>query len=120
MDLTNPRANVRYQPCFISEGHLGNERGRPRLLLATTHIRAWHVNFDRYKNFMSPNGLAFMAGGDRLPAVRWSFVSKYARGPPISRHKLLRAGIGVIVGSDTQSTRVQSWFRGPDQHRLCR
>jgi hypothetical protein len=59
MDLTNPPLDPRFQPCFVAEV-IWQMKEAALDYSCYYHIRDWHVSFEQFAPFMSPQGTAFM------------------------------------------------------------
>jgi len=59
MDLSNPPADPRFQPCFVAEV-IWQMKEAGLDYSCYYHIRDYHVSFEPFAKFMSPGGTAFM------------------------------------------------------------
>jgi len=114
MDLTNPPRDIRYQPCFLSEVLWQMKEGGLDYS-CYYHIRDWHVDFDKFKNFMSPNGLAFMARWwNRMPQFDGLFDFQDTPRPSYFAFKLLARLGGERLALDSSNPAIHG-FAAHDQ-----
>jgi len=59
MDLSNPPTDPRFQPCFVAEV-IWQMKEAGLDYSCYYHIRDYHVSFEPFAKFMSPDGTAFM------------------------------------------------------------
>ncbi|HTD86733.1 MAG TPA: hypothetical protein VK850_09160 [Candidatus Binatia bacterium] len=103
MDLTNPPLDPRLQPCFISEV-IWQMKDAGLDYSYYYHIRDWQVEPALFSNFMSPQGLAFMARWwNRMPQFDGLFDYQNNPRPSYFAFKLLSRVAGerlAIVSSN--------------------
>lgn len=115
MDLANPPLDARFQPCYIAETIFQmKEAGLD--YSCYYHIRDWHVAYDEFAPFMSPQGTAFMARWwNRMPQFDGLFDYQNHVRPSYFAFKLLsrvsgnrlaaesdRAGLHALAAHDPQ------------------
>lgn len=89
MDLMNPPLDPRFQPCYVAETiwHM-KEAGLD--YSCYYHLRDWHVAFEKFAPFMSPEGTAFMARWwNRMPQFDGLFDYQNTIRPAYFTFKLL-------------------------------
>lgn len=60
MDLMNPPLDPRFQPCYVAEA-IWQMKEAGLDYSCYYHLRDWYVDFDKFAQFFSPQGTAFMA-----------------------------------------------------------
>ena len=89
MDLMNPPLDPRFQPCYIAEVIWQMKEGGLDYS-CYYHLRDWYVDFDRFAQFMSPHGTAFMARWwNRMPQFDGLFDYQNRVRPAYFTFKLL-------------------------------
>ncbi len=112
LDLSKPPLDSRFQPCFVAEV-IWQMKQAGLDYSCYYHIRDYHVSFDQFSRFMSPDGNAFMAKWwNRRP--QWDGLFDYQNNirPTYFLFKLLSrlTGDALPVTSDSDSVHgLASW-----------
>jgi len=118
MDLTNPPADRRFQPCFISEVIYQMKEGG-LTWSCYYHIRDWHVDPALYTNIMSPNGLAFMTRWwNRMPQFDGLFDFQNTLRPSYFAFKLLARLAGDRLALSSTHPAIHGFAAYDDRLRL--
>lgn len=89
MDLTNPPLDPRFQPCYVAET-IWQMKDAGLDFSCYYHIKDYYVDNERFKPFMSPRGVAFMARWwDRMPQFDGLFDYQNNARPAYFTFKLL-------------------------------
>jgi len=89
MDLMNPPLDPRFQPCFVAEV-IWQMKEAGLDYSCYYHIRDWHVSYERFAPFMSPQGTAFMTKWwNRMPQFDGLFDYQNTVRPTYFAFKLL-------------------------------
>ncbi|MDB6038483.1 MAG: putative Xylan 1,4-beta-xylosidase [Verrucomicrobiales bacterium] len=108
MDLTNPPLDPRFQPCYIAET-IFQMKDAGLDYSCYYHIRDWHVSFEEFAPFMSPQGNAFMTRWwNRMPQFDGLFDYQNRVRPSYFAFKLLSriSGNRLAVQSDHRAVRA--------------
>jgi len=119
MDLMNPPLDPRFQPCYVAET-IWQMKDAGLDVSCYYHIRDWHVDFERFAPFMSPQGTAFMTKWwNRMPQFDGLFDYQNTVRPTYFTFKLLSRLTGErlrLVSSDpaihgfmTRDDKLQIW-----------
>lgn len=89
MDLMNPPLDPRFQPCYVADV-IWQMQEAGLDYSCYYHIRDWHVDFDTFARFFSPQGTAFMARWwNRMPQFDGLFDYQNRTRPAYFTFKLL-------------------------------
>lgn len=118
LDLGTPPTDARFQPCFIAETiwHM-IDSGLDQS--SYYHIRDYHVSFERFSKFMSPEGTAFMTKWwNRRPQWDGLFDYQNTIRPSYFTFKLLSrlTGERLQLGSDKET--IHGFATWDDTFRL--
>lgn len=94
MDLMNPPLDPRFQPCFVPEV-IWQMKEAGLDFSCYYHIRDYHVSYERFAPFMSPEGTAFMTRWwNRMPQFDGLFDYQNTIRPAYFAFKLLSRPTG--------------------------
>ena len=109
MDLMNPPLDPRFQPCYVAEV-IWQMKEAGLDYSCYYHIRDWYVDFDRFAQFMSPQGTAFMARWwNRMPQFDGLFDYQNHVRPAYFTFKLLSRMRGDRVRLNSDHPAVQGF-----------
>jgi hypothetical protein len=112
MDLSNPPTDPRFQPCFVAEV-IWQMKEAGLDYSCYYHIRDYHVSFEPFARFMSPDGTAFMyKWWNRRPQYDGLFDYQNTVRPTYFTFKLLSrlTGDRLRLTSNSETVRgLASW-----------
>ena len=112
MDLMNPPLDPRFQPCYVAEV-IWQMQDAGLDYSCYYHIRDYYVDFDKFSQFMSPQGTAFMARWwNRMPQFDGLFDYQNRVRPNYFTFKLLSR----LTGTRLRLTSSQSAVHGFATH----
>ncbi len=118
MDLGNPPSDPRFQPCYIPEV-IWQMKDAGLDYSCYYHIRDWHVSFDQFAPFMSPQGTAFMTRWwNRMPQFDGLFDYQNQVRPPYFAFKLLSRLAGQRLDLTSSHPALHGFASHDDQLRM--
>lgn len=118
MDLTNPPLDPRFQPCYIAET-IWQMKAAGLDYSCYYHIRDWHVDFDKFARFMSPDGVTFMTRWwNRMPQFDGLFDYQNTPRPSYFVFKLLSRLAGERLQLTSSHSAVHGFAARHDQLRM--
>ncbi len=120
LNLGFPPSDPRLQPCYVAEVAWQMKDGGLDYS-CYYHVRDYHVDFDRFAKFMSPNGTAFMEGWwNRMPQFDGLFDFQNSVRPTYFTFKLLSRLTGDRLRLDTDGTSVHGFATRDDRYTSYR
>jgi len=120
LNLGFPPSDARVQPCYVAEvAWQMKDAGLD--YSCYYHIRDYHVSFDRFKKFMSPQGTAFMEGWwNRMPQFDGLFDFQDKVRPTYFTFKLLSRLTGDRLRLTSDSPTVHGFATRDDRYTSYR
>ena len=120
LNLGFPPSDARVQPCYVAEvAWQMKDAGLD--YSCYYHIRDYHVSFDRFKKFMSPQGTAFMEGWwNRMPQFDGLFDFQDKVRPTYFTFKLLSRLTGDRLRLTSDSPTVHGFATRDDRYMSYR
>ncbi len=118
MDLMNPPLDPRFQPCYIAET-VWQMKEAGLDYSCYYHIRDWHVDFDGFAKFMSPDGVVFMTRWwNRMPQFDGLFDYQNTPRPAYFSFKLLSRLTGERLQLTSNDSAVHGFASYDTQLRM--
>lgn len=118
MDLMNPPADPRFQPCFIAET-IWQMKDAGLDFSCYYHIRDWYVALEQFAPFMSSRGAAFMTRWwNRMPQFDGLFDYQNQVRPSYFTFKLLSRLVGHRLKLTSNDPRVHGLAAHDEQLRM--
>ena len=118
MDLMNPPLDPRFQPCYIAEV-IWQMKEAGLDYSCYYHLRDWYVDFDKFAQFFSPHGTAFMARWwNRMPQFDGLFDYQNNVRPAYYTFKLLSRLAGERIRLTSTHSAVHGFAAHDEQMRM--
>lgn len=118
MALLDPPTDVRFQPCFVAET-VWQMKEAGLDWSSYYHIRDYHVDRERFAQFMTPNGAAFMARWwNRMPQYDGLFDYQNTIRPAYFTFKLLSRLTGDRRAAVSNQASVHAFLTWDDTYQL--
>jgi hypothetical protein len=118
MDLQNPPLDPRFQPCYILET-IWQMKDAGLDGSCYYHIRDWHVSYEQFAPFFSPQGAAFMTRWwNRMPQFDGLFDYQNRVRPSFFAFKLLSRLTGERLAVESDLPAVHGFATHDEKYRI--